>query len=917
MLVLFACTADYDTFGTSGYRVLSEISFENQEGEASFYEDKHYIEINLKAPDDSVSFDSVTVEDFKISHFASIYLVESKIKKFPSDSSALDSLAKEVVHAKKALKKGSTFKLPSSRVVYLLAVSESGASTIWKLSFVINGEKVPESSDSEGETEDKSDKKSSSSKVGSSSSSEKNSSSSSAVAPSNQSSSSVEEKKSDDNSFKISFVGELDQSVSGDTIYVVFALGTDLKNVSVDTSDAFVHRLATVDKDPSKVSDWSKAQTFKVTAENDSVRTWVVIAETVKNSAANLTLKFKNQVSTSLKQGEKADTIAIKLKDSETLEGAKLDTFTVSVGAKVSPVPSEVKSWKSSNSFKVTAEDDTEKSYVLLLAIAEAGYVASSEKNIDSIYAAGQVSAATVNKKDSSIVLHMASKNAMASVDVTIKVSDLASAVLSSKDLRTPQQLTITAEDGSVAHWTVSADYAKSSKAEILSFELERIEPTVAPAIDEKKSSIAFEVAYGTSLSEVYFKYTVSEGAKISTAMPVDLSSGSAKVVVTAEDGSTREWTIVANVAEPPEPPAAKETPRLKALKIDGHDAIIDSVEENGKMFFWAHFDSLAYQADLTNLEVSDFEVTEGAEVSGVDEGSTYDLSSGVILSVSNGAESQEYEVRAGYQYPNGDFEAWNSNKPASWDNGNQKISFVEVTITSSTSSNGGKAVYMKSRNVDIASTFASGNLFVGTMNPKGVAATSMTGYKDGNELIDFGKPFAARPRYMEVDMKYTGKGDSCDVYIVLENRPNPTRTCKNGSTPGSNVCRESGEVNTLIASAWYRATTDNDVTKPDVVSISEPNSAGHRTLRMKLRYGEPDAQSPMMKDKGNTEGKVATLYDGDLAHTNGIDNHVTIGDSSLPVTHIRIVFASSGDGNHYKGSDGATFVVDNFKLIY
>ena len=178
--------------------------------------------------------------------------------------------------------------------------------------------------------------------------------------------------------------------------------------------------------------------------------------------------------------------------------------------------------------------------------------------------------------------------------------------------------------------------------------------------------------------------------------------------------------------------------------------------------------------------------------------------------------------------------------------------------------------------------------------------ASSKT-WPDGNELLDFGKPFAARPEYMEVKFSYDGKGDSCDIYILLENR-----------TGNKNVNRKSTDVNTLVASAWFRSTkADNSGREnPDVVSVSEPDENGMRTLRLKLKYGEPLEGSPI---------ENSSTFDTVLKSSNksAINKGLVQGTGEEPVTHIRVVFASSADGNHYEGVEGATLIVDDLKLIY
>lgn len=899
VLSVIACTADYDTFGTSDYKAFNDITFEEQDGSSSIYAEEHQINVTLKTPKKK-TWDSVTIDCINISSMATLHLVDGKFKEFPSDSAALDSLAKKVSYVERNLKEGSKIRVPESLRVYLVVVSESGEPSIWQLTFTIPGVDVSSSSISEDDASD-----------ASSSSVESDDDSSSSEG---ESSSSLQEILSDDVSFALNFVGEVANEVRGDTIYVTFPQGTNLMNVVVDSSSVTIHRKASLDADPLRVKDWSSARSFKVTAEDSSAKTWIVVAQSIKSSAAVLSVSFKNQ----LKVNRSGDTIAIKLVNGQTLERAALDVFMVSEGASVKPVPTEVKEWKDLQSFTVTAENGSSKTWIVALAIAEADEKASDEKELVSISAVGEVKQASIDAANKKVVLHLSSQEAMKAVEINVSVSASASQNLQDGaiDLRAPVEMTITAEDASSETWTISADYPQSSEAKILKFALEGIATTEEPSIDNAKHTISMGVPYEANLSEVFFVDSISAKASQTPAKgsPLNLSSGSATITIIAEDGTSVDWTIVVTRAAP----AQVLAPRILGLKIDGKDAVVDSVEENGKFVYWVHYDNLEFLSDLTALKISDVKLSDGASITGVEEGSGYDLGRGVVATVSNSkGEKLSYEIRAGYQYPNSNLEKWSSNKPEGWDNGNQ-TGLVSVTITSSTSSYGSYSAYMTTKKAPVVSTLASGNLFIGKMNPKGVAATSMLSYKDGNELIDFGKPFAARPRYMEVDLKYTPKGnDSCDAYIILENRTSTVAadnsTCYN---MGCNVKRSSSDVNTLVASAWFRSSSDSDDSDPDVVSISSPNEFGLRTVRLKLKYGTPFENSPIM-NVGSEKGKVSVLYDGGLLNSKGIDNHVVVGDGSHPVTHIRIVVASSADGNHYEGSEGSVLIADNIRLIY
>ena len=334
--------------------------------------------------------------------------------------------------------------------------------------------------------------------------------------------------------------------------------------------------------------------------------------------------------------------------------------------------------------------------------------------------------------------------------------------------------------------------------------------------------------------------------------------------------------------------------PRILSLSIAGKSAEFD---EDRKTF---HVDDLDFRTDLTSLELSEMELSEGATAN-VEVGDSYDFGSGIQVTVTNANdESETYTVKAGYQLPGSNFNSWKGDDvtPDSiWGNANTILTTTEK-ITS------GSMIGAKIQTSSALTKTASGSLYTAVFNPKGVGTLSMASsstWPDGNELLDFGKPFNARPEFMEVKFSYEGKGDSCDIYILLENR-----------TGDKNVNRKSSDVNKLVASAWFRSTkADNSGREnPDVVSVSAPDENGMRTLRLKLQYGEPLAGSPI---------ENSSTFNTKLESSNksAINNGLVQGTGDEPVTHIRVVFASSADGNHYKGTKGAILVIDEMKLIY
>ncbi len=338
--------------------------------------------------------------------------------------------------------------------------------------------------------------------------------------------------------------------------------------------------------------------------------------------------------------------------------------------------------------------------------------------------------------------------------------------------------------------------------------------------------------------------------------------------------------------------------PKLLRLIAGAGEVEAEIDQDAGTAFLNMNY---AIDLDLRDLEIKGLELSDGATAS-VKVGESYNFARGLKVTLENDGVERTYTVKAGYQYPGSDFNTWvkddfnNMNDIDGWDNGNNSYA-KELT----TNAEGKSVIKMESQTAVIK--FASGNMLVAYFNPKGVSAISMAGYEDGNELIDFGRPFYGRPKYVEFDVKYDGKKDSCDLYVILENR---SRT----SNEGKNQYRTSSDVNTMVASAWYRATTVESEDDPDVVSITDAEREGYKTIRLAFKYGIPYDSSPIYNSSVLTKG---------LKNKSGIDNHLDLTDTpdEFDVTHIRVVMASSALGNLYKGSVGATLWADEMRLIY
>ena len=475
------------------------------------------------------------------------------------------------------------------------------------------------------------------------------------------------------------------------------------------------------------------------------------------------------------------------------------------------------------------------------------------------------------------------------------KVSYSKSALKPGDKIRVPSShvvyVVVVSESGKKSIWKLILNVPESEKSS------SSVKNATSSSSAKKTSSSSAKKASSSSAKSVASSSSAKSAASSSSAgnssgksSSSSLGSSSSKDGKPVESSSSVANESLGSSDSVSESPA----PRILSLSIAGKSAEFDA---DRKTF---HVDDLDFRTDLTTLELSEMELSEGATAN-VEVGESYDFGSGIQVTVTNANdESETYTVKAGYQLPGSNFNSWKGDDvtPDSiWGNANTILTTTEK-ITS------GSMIGAKIQTSSALTKTASGSLYTAVFNPKGVGTLSMASsstWPDGNELLDFGKPFNARPEFMEVKFSYEGKGDSCDIYILLENR-----------TGDKNVNRKSSDVNKLVASAWFRSTkADNSGREnPDVVSVSAPDENGMRTLRLKLQYGEPLAGSPI---------ENSSTFNTKLESSNksAINNGLVQGIGDEPVTHIRVVFASSADGNHYKGTKGAILVIDEMKLIY
>ena len=176
----------------------------------------------------------------------------------------------------------------------------------------------------------------------------------------------------------------------------------------------------------------------------------------------------------------------------------------------------------------------------------------SDQKDMLTFVLADQTGPATIDAGAATVAIEVDNGTGLTSLSPTITISDDATISPTSgtpQDFSSAVTYTVTAQDGSTKDWTVNVTEAAllSDQKDMLTFVL--ADQTGPAIIDAGAATVAIEVDNGTGLTSLSPTITISDDATISptSGTPQDFSSA-VTYTVTAQDGSTKDWTV--NVTE-------------------------------------------------------------------------------------------------------------------------------------------------------------------------------------------------------------------------------------------------------------------------------------------------------------------------------------------------------------------------------
>ena len=123
-------------------------------------------------------------------------------------------------------------------------------------------------------------------------------------------------------------------------------------------------------------------------------------------------------------------------------------------------------------------------------------------------------------------------------------------------DFSEPVEYIVTAEDGTTKEYTVIVKKAPNSENLITVFAFRALEPVIKAEVGKEQKIIELTVPYGTDRTRLVASFKVSpeavvkvEGVEQVSGETVQDFTNPVKYIVTAQDGTAREYTVTVTVA--------------------------------------------------------------------------------------------------------------------------------------------------------------------------------------------------------------------------------------------------------------------------------------------------------------------------------------------------------------------------------
>ncbi|QJD84601.1 S-layer homology domain-containing protein [Cohnella herbarum] len=356
-------------------------------------------------------------------------------------------------------------------------------------------------------------------------------------------------------------------TISGTTISATVPYGTDVSDLvaTFSTTGSSVKVGTTLQASGITSNDFSSPVTYTVEAQDGTTKAYTVTVSVAASDAKDLTVFSFEGLSPAVVATISGTTISATVPygtDVSDLVATYATTGSlVKVGSTLQASGVTPNDFSSPVTYIVEAQDGTTKAYTVTVSVAASDAKDITTFSFESLTPAvvgtisGTAISATVpyGTDVSGLVATFVTTGSIVKVGTTVQASEM-----TPNDFSSPVTYTVEAQDGSTKSYTVTVSVAASDAKDLTAFSFEGLTPAVVGTISG--TTISATVPYGTDVSGLVATYaTTGSLVKVGSTLqasgltPNDFSL-SVTYTVTAQDGTTKSYTVTVTVAANPNP---------------------------------------------------------------------------------------------------------------------------------------------------------------------------------------------------------------------------------------------------------------------------------------------------------------------------------------------------------------------------
>uniref|UniRef100_UPI000B9160FF DUF5018 domain-containing protein n=1 Tax=Methanolobus psychrotolerans TaxID=1874706 RepID=UPI000B9160FF len=338
-----------------------------------------------------------------------------------------------------------------------------------------------------------------------------------------------------------------DPAVTGDineaarTVSITVPYGTDVSSLI----PAIVHTGASITPGNEVAQDFTNPIIYTVTAEDGTTRSYTVTLSVLPNPAKSITgFSFTDPAVTG-EINEAARTVSITVPYGTDVTG--LTPIIVHTGASITPGNGIAQDFTNPVIYTVTAEDGTTRSYTVTVTS-----LLNPAKSITGFSFTDPAVTGEINEAARTVSITVPYGTDVSSLTPTIVHTGASITPRSgvAQDFTNPVIYTVTAEDGTTRSYTVTVTSLPNPAKSITGFSF--TDPAVTGEINEAARTVSITVPYGTDVTSL-IPAIVHTGASITPGSGVAQDFTNPIIyTVTAEDGTTRSYTVTVSVLPNP-----------------------------------------------------------------------------------------------------------------------------------------------------------------------------------------------------------------------------------------------------------------------------------------------------------------------------------------------------------------------------